>query len=240
MKPLQHVVESLSSNHPKTTDPAQLELHLKAVVATYEEHWTEKLQRKWAQEKFRAYRLKHKVVDRFLRRLVTESEDARPVHIGYGSAKFPANGKGEVSAPVSFVYKRCALMFKTTLVDEYCTTKMCNNCHEKLVKVVDSTGEDVRGLYWCNSTRCKGKFIARDGNAATNIHKAFEEDLEGRRRPVYLSRESDAGPADRKVFRNLEVSRFRQRSERKKAEAAAIAAVGDDIPARVYDSTTIF
>ena len=127
------------------------------------------------------YGLKRKTLDRFFQ---TMEGDIKPV-IAYGAAKFNPNGKNELSAPTTFLSKRCSKHFSTILIDEYNTTKVCSCCDEKLLPVVKE-GLEIRGLRWCGSTKCR-TFLNRDLNAALNILRCFESQT---CRPLHLSRNS--------------------------------------------------
>jgi hypothetical protein len=122
-------VYSLQS--PKTANAALWDEYLSNYITAYKELWEGKTGKKWGRERFRGYRLKHKVVDQFFQ---TMNGDVKPV-IAYGAAKFNSTGRGELSVPVSFVRKRCAEHFRVVLVDEYCTTKVCHRCDECLCSV---------------------------------------------------------------------------------------------------------
>jgi transposase len=115
--------------------------------------------------------------------------EEKPV-IAYGAAKFNPNSKSELSAPTTFLSKRCAKHYPTIYVDEYNTTKVCHGCDEKLCPILKRTGEDekreIRGLRWCSSTKCR-TLVNRDLNAALNILRCFRS---GTKRPNSLSRNS--------------------------------------------------
>ena len=79
--------------------------------------------------------------------------------------------------------------FHTKFVDEFRTTKMCNECHEELLSVKSiKNGRfvDVRGLHWCCSTICNRRLYNRDKNSALNILECNGV------RPEYLSRKKDS------------------------------------------------
>ena len=110
--------------------------------------------------------------------------EVKPV-IAYGAAKFNPTSKNELSAPTTYVSKRCAKHFPTIFVDEYNTTKVCHCCDERLCPVMKDARE-VRGLRWCCSTKCR-TFLNRDMNAALNILRCFRS---GTNRPYSLARNS--------------------------------------------------
>ena len=69
-------------------------------------------------------------------------------------------------------------------IDEYRTTKICNDCNEILQQVRDSKYKEVRGLSRCCSTECSQiSFKNRDLNAALNITRCYLH------RPTILSRD---------------------------------------------------
>jgi hypothetical protein len=105
--------------------------------------------------------------------------------------KFSPNGKNELSAPTTSIYKACEKRFKVELVDEFRTTKVCENCDKALSPVLIYSKKiekmkEIRGLRRCGSSECsQTSYKNRDLNAALNIlrcHSIFP-------RPQILSRE---------------------------------------------------
>jgi len=104
--------------------------------------------------------------------------------------KFNPTNMNELSAPTTHLSRRCSRYYTTVMVDEFNTSKMCNECGNRLhmvkYKITTEGGKqsyrEVRGLRWCSSTRCR-HFMNRYKNAALNIRRVF---MEGR--PHCLSR----------------------------------------------------
>lgn len=171
----------LSRNSPKSVrlDKFMSYIRLKEDIDTL--LWEQYTKVKWREQKFRLYGGKKRCLAKFFNRI----GDPTDVVIAYGSAKFAPGGKGEVSVPVSRVYKECERRFDTYPVDEFRTSKIdaMDNSVLKLV-VRKDTNKAVRGLLWCSSTNRKSKFIDRDVNAALNIRRCFMSE----RRPLILKR----------------------------------------------------
>lgn len=172
----------------KTTSVAKYTEFLTNYKSIYTKLWGYKTLKKWGRSRFRVYRLKRKCLDKFFQSMCKKGEQ-RPT-IAYGAAKFNPTNKNELSAPTTYLSRKCSRYYITVMVDEYNTTKMCNGCGNRLhgVKYPITTTEgkrsyrEVRGLKWCSSTRCRN-FLNRDKNAALNIRRIF---MEGR--PHCLSR----------------------------------------------------
>jgi hypothetical protein len=165
----------------KTTNESEWDAFLKDYTAIYKTLWEGKTQTKWARERFRVYCLRNKTLDKFFQ---TMNGKEKPT-IAYGAAKFNPNNKNELSAPTTYLSKRCAVHFPTVFVDEYNTTKVCACCDSKLSPVVID-GQERRGLRWCCSTKCR-TFQNRDLNAALNILRCFKS---ATARPYSLCRNS--------------------------------------------------
>jgi len=165
----------------KTTNEDDWTAFLKDYSTVYKTLWEGKTQKKWARERFRVYCLRNKTLDKFFQ---TMNGPEKPI-IAYGAAKFNPNNKNELSAPTTYLSKRCAIHFPTVFVDEYNTTKVCSCCDSKLSPVVID-GQERRGLRWCCSTKCR-TFRNRDLNAALNILRCFKS---ATNRPQSLCRNS--------------------------------------------------
>jgi hypothetical protein len=165
----------------KTINEGEWSAFLKDYSIVYKTLWEAKTQKKWARERFRVYCLRNKILDKFFQ---TMNGKEKPT-IAYGAAKFNPNNKNELSAPTTYLSKRCAIHFPTVFVDEYNTTKVCSCCDSKLCPVVID-GQERRGLRWCCSTKCR-TFLNRDLNAALNILRCFKS---ATARPYSLCRNS--------------------------------------------------
>jgi hypothetical protein len=175
-KPILKNIEDLSLNSPKD----DFDIYIDSVVWNYDALWENYLPKKWARQRFRIYSRKNAVLDKFFSGMGRAT-------IAYGAAKFDSTAKHEISAPTTYLSKKCSQHHKTFFVDEFNTSKKCHCCGEILSlvnKSIDGEIRMVRGLRWCGSTSCR-KFINRDGNAALNILRAFKA---GDSRPHYLQR----------------------------------------------------
>jgi hypothetical protein len=147
-----HEQEQIYANHSiKTVSNEEWELFLQDYISVYQDLWRHKTQKKYARERFRTYILKRKTLDVFFTRFV--SKDLPEPDIAYGAAGFKSTGYGELSAPKSSVMERCKKRFRRVgEIDEYRTTKICNDCNNVLQQVRDSKYKEVRGLSRCCST----------------------------------------------------------------------------------------
>ena len=175
---------------PKTTDGHIYDQYIRNYLSVYSELWQEKTKRKWGQRRFRTHRLKQKTLDRFFSKMKGKRKPD-PI-IAYGAAKFNPNGKNELSAPTTSLSKKCAQRYKTYMIDEYNTTKVCHKCDQPLHPVGEeingkrSVYQQIRGLRWCSSTKCHN-FLNRDKNAAINMIRKLREGEEN----VSLSRKGE-------------------------------------------------
>jgi hypothetical protein len=154
---------------PKTTNCIQWDQYLENLISVYDPLWEGKTGKKWAQESFRVYGLKRKVLDRFFQNM---KGDSKPL-ILYGAAKFNPNGKHELSAPTTYLSKHCSIHFPVQYIDEYYTSKVCSKCDQILRPVssrINGKVREIRGLRHCDSNVCaQTSFVNRDLNAALNI-----------------------------------------------------------------------
>ena len=84
------------------------------------------------------------------------------------------------------------------LIDEYCTSKICNKCHnevEKFKKKIDKNGEEVLkwGLVRCTNEKCKSIFN-RDLNACHNMMNIVEEKFYGFERSAVFKKPDNYVP----------------------------------------------
>lgn len=177
---------------PKTKCEDTWDRFLRDYISIYTTLWDAKTAKKWGRERFRVYCLKRKTLDTFFQ---TMNGEVKPV-IAYGAAKFNPTSKNELSAPTTYVSKRCAKHFPTLFVDEYNTTKVCHCCDERLC-AVSKDNRQVRGLRWCCSTKCR-TFLNRDMNAALNILRCFRSSTN---RPYSLARNSGMVPKPVKAMK---------------------------------------
>ena len=192
-----------SRRSPKTTDPEQFDTFLKDYISVYDKLWDLRLKKKWAQESFRVYRKKRKVLDGFFQSMHKKGE-RKPV-IAYGKGGFASHGRGEVSVPTQYVKDKCSKYFETVEVDEYRTSCVCPCCDNLLCKVTKKIQSadgacqvrEVRGLRRCSSTVCSQvSFKNRDSVGARNILRCLAE----RERPKSLTRIKGTGALKLKNF----------------------------------------
>jgi hypothetical protein len=158
---------ALSRASPKSVSLESFMVYIQTLNEVQETMWKEKFKRYWRAQELRLYGGKKRVFANFLNALKIDKNTV----FAYGQAKFAPGGKGEKSVPTSRAYKECASRAKTTMVDEYGTSKVNYKDNTILEKVqIRKNGRlvDVRGLLWCSST-IEGKFVSRDKNAAINI-----------------------------------------------------------------------
>lgn len=182
-KEISHELTIMSKVSIKTVKSENWQKFLTKYIKKYDILWEHYTQNKWSRLKFDSYINKNKCLDTFFASFNTNKE--KPI-IAYGAAKFNPNNKNELSAPTTFLSKKCNKFYTTIMIDEYNTTKMCCGCGNELTKIrKDVNGKflEIRGLRWC-STKCR-KFVNRDKNAAVNILNCF---LTGNNRPNYLAR----------------------------------------------------
>jgi len=98
--------------------------------------------------------------------------------IAYGGATMNPTGKGELSVPVKYIYKKCSERYTTRKVDEKYLTLMHFKC-QKTTIAVRKEYEYTRGLRWCPTCR---ELVCRDKNACKNIGMVFQSE----ERPRYL------------------------------------------------------
>ena len=185
---IQEEEQVVSRVSPKTTNPHQWDAFLRDYISVYNRLWEVKTGKKWARARFRVFGLKKKVLDRFFNRMEGQ---VKPL-ICFGSAKFKPNGRGELSAPTTSIFKACEKRFNVELIDEFRTTKMCVDCDQSLHPVMVYSKKlgkykEIRGLRRCSSSVCsQTSYKNRDLNAALNILRC-ESSFP---RPKTLSRES--------------------------------------------------
>jgi hypothetical protein len=135
-----------------------------------------------------------KAADRVLDFASTRTTNDASVLIGYGDGNVGLGAKG---TPVQSMYQALVAAFKrhrraggVIKVSEYNTTQKCHRCGERMEKVygvIDGRWQEDRDFRCCTSCQDKQRKLRnRDFNAAINILKVFEAELEGAERPEYL------------------------------------------------------
>lgn len=179
---------------------ADLEEHARYVDSEIKHRdavWSENFKKRWSRQRMRLYGGKKRVFARFFNRIQNRDE-AFPVTIVYGSAKFAPGGRGEVSVPTSRMYKECCYRFPTVAMDEFRTTKIFAEDDSLLHQVQHRkdrrTNRAIRGLLWSTT---KSKFVNRDKNAALNILRCATST----QRPKILSRAPSNKPLRQKIVK---------------------------------------
>jgi hypothetical protein len=182
---IEDILTKMSITSVKTTSEGNWNTFIKTYTKYYNKLWNHYTQNKWNRQRFGVYIKKNKCLDTFFASM-RQNNEPKPI-IAYGAAKFNPSNKNELSAPTTFLSKKCSKFYQIKMIDEYNTTKMCSNCGSKLestFRMINGKCLEVRGLKWCSSTTCS-KFVNRDHNAALNILKCF---LGGKHRPHSLTR----------------------------------------------------
>ena len=157
--------------------------HQMYVSKYWEKLWRYHTNKADRRDAFRVYGLKQKCLDRFLNKLIYNGQVPR---VAYGGASINPTGKGELTVPVKFVYKKFCQRFPTALINEECTTIKHSKCQKTTCKVSSSLLGIIRGLRWCPTCR---ELVSRDKNACINILVAANST----ERPQYLTRTSMVG-----------------------------------------------
>lgn len=200
-KHLKDCRDKLSKFHSKVLHFNDFIDHLEVYMENYDRIWNEYLQTKWKRLRLCNYAGKNKVVDNFLQSL-KDKKDTRPLVIGYGSASFQSNGKGEMSVPTTAMFKRTKRMYDTRLVDEFRTTKLDHKTHNILYDVFErdknNQPQSLRCLKWLPTVfkhngeiGSRGRFVNRDRNAAKNILEEFKRTIRKEETPEMFKRTTD-------------------------------------------------
>jgi len=151
------------------------------ITRNYKTLWDAHTQVADQRDDLRVYSLKQKCLNRFFSTFLCPDK-IKPTII-YGAACMNPTGKGEMSVPVKFVYKKCCDRFDTIKVNEDYTTMMHAKC-QNYTHPVRCSSPDIRSLRWCPTSR---ELVSRDRNACHNIATIY---LAGDERPKYLCRAS--------------------------------------------------
>ncbi len=204
-----------------------------AYVATFATHqrkvWRVMLRRKVVALRVRAWMGRRRVVDRFWRRVRTETPP--DTIVAYGAATWSSTGRGALVAPRRDILAGASRHFSTVVMQgEYMTSQTCDKC-EGHVKPIwrqlrwricmaghrDVVDDEVRLQKWhqlrltrqagCEEVRglrvcsnCR-KLRSRDAMAALNIGKAFRAALHGTRLPTLMDRAAAERQERRTVIR---------------------------------------
>jgi hypothetical protein len=183
------IYEAMIKTPTRSIDDRDWDNYQSILTRHYDELWEFKTQRVWSKDALRVSCLKEKCLDRFFNRFKVEGLP-EPV-IAYGAAALSPTGKGELTVPVKYVYKKCYQRYKTEKEDERFTTKMHHQCRGRMWKV-EVNKRWTRGLCWCPTCH---KLVSRDNNASRNIMESFKSE----RRPTYLCGTQDSVPDQKRV-----------------------------------------
>ena len=148
----------------------------------YDSMWNEYLKPRWSRQRFRLYCAKKRVFARYFNAIKNDYPSSRRIVMAYGSAKFAAGSKNEISVPTTTAFKECQYRFPTIVVDEFRTSKIHHE-NDAILQLVRVKGSNypLRGLLWCPVSN---KFVGRDYNASLNILRCAIEET----RPQALTR----------------------------------------------------
>eukprot|EP00742_Colponemidia_sp_Colp-10_P005208 GILJ01005563.1.p1 GENE.GILJ01005563.1~~GILJ01005563.1.p1 ORF type:complete len:842 (-),score=67.21 GILJ01005563.1:1417-3885(-) len=139
---LKAAMDLVSLQQYKTADWRQYLAFLRVQWTVYDILWNSAVAPRHSNDDFRVYRLRSACVDNFLHHVFDDHPNAA---VAYGDATFNSSGKGQLSAPTSWLSKRAQLFFTqqnrrrgynnvVVEVDEYNTSKFCHKCHCRLEK----------------------------------------------------------------------------------------------------------
>ena len=194
----------LSAEHLNTASWDTLKEHVHRFAEVHGALWREKTKSRWARGRFDTYIRKPKAVDEFY----SEVRADGPVtsHF-FGNGSFRPTFRGCIPAPKTLVARRSKMAFPDTpfdLVDEFCTTQCCWQCHARTQPVTKNSTvsqyRTVRGLVFCYSRTC-GAFTNRDFQGAFNIGVCGHGP-----RPSLLARQTATGRRRTDASRNSSVN----------------------------------
>ena len=175
---LQPVYTAMSKAPTKSISEFDWYQYQQIITRNYDKLWSYHTSLASRRDALRVHCLKERCLDRFFNKF---AEKGKPT-VAYGAVSLNPTGKGELSVPVKYVYKKCCEKFNTVKVNEDYTTKMHHKCEQQTVSVlVRESRHTIRGLRWCPTCR---ELVSRDKNATRNIEKVFNSD----ERPPYLCR----------------------------------------------------
>lgn len=172
------VYEAMSKTPTRSAEDKDWYNYQMILTRHYDLLWAFKTKKVWKKEEMRVSCLKQKCLDRFFNGLKKKGEKKSDLVIAYGAACIQATGKGELSVPVKYVYKKCCERYKTEKEDERYSTKMHHKCRGTTV-AVRVRSRMARGLRWCPTCR---ELVSRDNNACKNIMESYK----ATERPKYL------------------------------------------------------
>jgi hypothetical protein len=97
---------------------------------------------------------------------IAGGENPERVVVVYGGASFNPCSRGHPPTPNKHLYKEIKKRFRSRLINEYNTSKLCSKCDNILVQ------SDIWSIKSCNNPNCWTRWN-RDVNAARNIRRVF-------------------------------------------------------------------
>ena len=181
---LKNVLIRMSFVSSKGVDLQNHVQYLNRYFENYDAMWNEYTKERWSRQRMSLYAGKQRVFDRFFN-AIKDTDSEKRVVIAYGAASFDPGGKGELSVPTTKAFTETNRRYKTVMVDEFRTSKICysNDSVLQLVASKKDPKKGLRGLLWCGSTN-NNFFIDRDLNAALNIRRCITSPS----RPISLTR----------------------------------------------------
>ena len=143
----------------------------------------------WRKMKWRMWINRRRSEDQFLNRIEATFGDPEEILICYGNWSETQQMKHLMPSQGIGLRRLISKRFKVVMVDEYHTSKLCNQCHQPLESYQDLYR--VRYCPTCQNNRSASTccFFNRDANACMNMLFLAGEWLNNRRRPVEYRRE---------------------------------------------------
>lgn len=173
---MKSIYEAMSNTSTRSIEEKDWFNYQMIITRHYKKLWEFKTRRVWRKEALRVSCLKEKCLDRFFNRFKLKGE-TEPLVV-YGASCFHHTGKGELSVPVKYVYKKCCQRYPTVKENEKYTSLMHHQCQDTLMDVIVRSRK-LRELRWCPTCR---NLVSRDENASVNIKRSYESE----ERPAYL------------------------------------------------------
>lgn len=118
-------LELLSKNSSKGVSLREFTKYIGVALSVQEYLWLEFFKPRWSRQRLRTHGGKKRVVANFFNRIEKDNTSGKETVIAYGSAKFAPGGKREISVPTTIAFKEYTYRFKTLVVDEFLTTRVC-------------------------------------------------------------------------------------------------------------------
>ena len=186
-------VEALDATTSTTSSLKKFRLYIRTLSSILDDVQRVRMSRVAANDDFRVHTMRQRFYTT-LERKMKDKADGKEIRVAYGAATFPSSGRGEVPTPVKTFYRWMARTFPTVLTDEYNSSRVCAVCDAALWKVMkEKNGKRVehRDQRWCPD--CV-RLVDRDANAAHNISRCRQAEVNGWERPWRLTPPTRLGP----------------------------------------------